>query len=127
MTEAGTLCTNGNVTYYAGANVNTTYTAEAYTNVYIQAAEGLICLETRFDWVTNYASVSTIGKEALRLATASLAAISAIQADMSGFISVEEALARINVLWANYREVVGLILKEADYKTFLYDGAGDIS
>ena len=100
MAEEGTLCTNSNVQYWAGANANSTYTAEAYTNVYIKAAEGLVCLETRYDWVTNYSSVSTIGKETLRLAAATLAAISAIQADMSGYTSRQEALIMINVLWA---------------------------
>ena len=126
MAEGGTLAINANVQYYAGSGANSTYTAEAYTNVYIQAAEGLICLETRYDWVTNYASVSTIGKEALRLATASLAAISAIQADMSGYTSRAEALIMVNILWAQYREAVGLFIKSADYKEFVLSGTGDI-
>lgn len=127
MAEEGTLATNGNVQYYAGANANSTYTAEAYTNVYIKAAEGVICLETRYDWVTNYANVSAIGKEALRKATACLAAIDSISADMSGFTSRQEALIMINVLWANYREIVDLILKDNLYKTFILDAEGDIS
>jgi len=126
MVEAGTLCTQGNVAYWAGANVNATYTAEAYTNVYIKAAEGAICTETRYDWVTNYASVSTIGKEALRKATACLAAIDCVNADMSGFTSRQEALIMINILWANYRAVMNLILKDNNYKDFILTGAGDI-
>lgn len=126
MVEAGTLCTNSNVVYHAGANANSTYTAEAYTNVFIKEAEGIICLETRYDWVTNYASVSTIGKEVLRIATACLAAISCINADMSVFTSRQEALIMVNILWAQYREVVALILKDNNYKDFILGGVGDI-
>lgn len=126
MAEAGTLCTNSNVQYYAGANASATYKAEAYTNVYIKAAEGIICLETRYDWVTNYASVSAIGKEALRLAAASLSACAVINAEMSGFTSRQEALMMINILWAQYREVVALMLKDNNYKEFILSGVGDI-
>lgn len=126
MVEAGTLATNSNVVYYAGANVSSTYSAEAYTNVYIKAAEGAICAETRYDWVTNYSSVSTIGKEALRLATASLAAISVINADMSGIDTRQEALIRVNILWAQYREVLSLMIKENNYKDFILTGSGDV-
>jgi hypothetical protein len=89
-------------------------------------AEGVLCLQTRYDWVTNYASVSTIGKEALRTAVASYASIQAIEADMSGFTSRQEALMMINILWANYREVVNLITKDNNYKDFILTGEGDI-
>lgn len=126
MAEAGTLCINADVLKFAGANASSTSTAEAYTNVYIKEAEGLVCLETRYDWVTNYASVSTIGKEALRDATASLAAIKAINYDMSGFTSRQEATIMINVLWAQYRETMALILRDNNYKEFILSGEGDI-
>jgi hypothetical protein len=126
MAELGTLAVNADVAEEAGSGANATYTAEAYTNKYIKKAEGLICLETRYDWVTNYASVSDIGKEALRLATACLAAISCIDADMSGYTSRQEALIMQNTLWAKYREVVSLLLKDDKYKEFILSGVGDI-
>ena len=91
MAEAGTLCINADVLKFAGAGANSTYTAEAYTNVYILMAEGEVSASTRYDWVTNYSSVNDIGKEFLRLATASLAGIFAINADMSGYSSPIEA------------------------------------
>lgn len=126
MTEAGTLCTNGNVGYKAGANASATSKAEAYTNVYIKMAEGQICLDTRYDWVTNYASVSTIGKEILRDAVSCLAACDVINYDMSGYTSRQEALGMINILWARYREIVSKITKDNIYKEFILSGAGDI-
>jgi hypothetical protein len=86
----------------------------------------MVCLETRYDWVTNVGSISAIGKEALRIAVASLAAISVINYDMSGYTSRAEALIMINILWAQYREVVGLLIKDNNYKEFVLSGAGDI-
>lgn len=126
MAEAGTLCTNANVTQEAGANHNTTYSTEAYTNVYILKAEGKICLDTRYDWVTNYASVSTIGREVLREAVSCYTAIIVISQDMSGFTSREEALIMINVLWARYSDIVKKIVGDNKYKEFILSGEGDI-
>ena len=126
MAEAGTLCVRENVLYKSGANHNTTYSAEAYTNVYILLAEGKLCLDTRYDWVTNYASVSAIGKEALREATACYAAIDVINADMSGFTSRQEAIQMVNVLWAKYIDIVKRIVKDNMYKEFILSGSGDI-
>jgi hypothetical protein len=126
MVEEGTLCVNADVKEEAGANANATYTAEAYTNKYIKKVEGKLCLDTRFDWVTNYASVSTIGKAVLRQAVSCLAAVKCINADMSGFSSRQEALIMINVLWAQYSEIVAKIVKDNNYKDFILTGAGDI-
>jgi hypothetical protein len=126
MTEAGTLCNAMDVIRKAGINANGTIASEAYTNIYIKEAEGKICLDTRYDWVTNYASISTIGKEILREATASLTAIDVINDDMSGFTSRQEALIMINVLWARYKEVTNQITKDNKYKEFILSGSGDI-
>ena len=126
MAEAGTLCVNADVKEEAGANANALYTVEAYTNKYIKKAEGQICLETRYDWVTNIASVSAIGVEALRNATSCLAAIKCINMDMSRFTTRQEALIMMNTLWATYREIVNLILKDNNYKDFILTGEGDI-
>ncbi len=126
MAEAGTLAINNDVVYLAGANANSTYTAEAYTNYYIKMAEGVVCTATRYDWVTNYASVSTIGKELLREATATLAATKAIQADMSGYASPIEAQTMVNILTNAHKYVVDLLTKDNNYKDFVLTGAGAI-
>ena len=126
MVEAGTLCENRDVAKEAGANANATSVAEAYTNIYIKLAEGKICLDTRYDWVTNYASVSTIGKEILREACSCYAAIAVINYDMSGFSSRQEALIMINILWARYIDIVKRISGDNKYKEFILSGSGDI-
>jgi hypothetical protein len=126
MVEAGTLAINADVLKFAGLNANATATAEAYTNVFIKEAEGIICTAARYDWVTNYADVSTIGKEILRDAVASYAAVKALNYDMSGFSSRQEALMMINILWASFMETMRLLQKDNTYKDFILTGAGDI-
>lgn len=125
MAEAGTLAINADVEKYAGANSSATSTAEAYTNVYIKEAEGLLCTKARYDWVTNYASISTIGKEILRDAVASYAAVKAISYDMSGFTSRQEALIMVNILWASWSETYKL-MEDNNYKDFILTGEGDV-
>ena len=122
MTEAGTLCINADVAKKAGLNASTTATAEAYTNVFIKMAEGYVCSNARYDFVTNYSSVSTIGKELLRDIVSSLSAIKAINYDMSGFTSRTEAQTMIDI---NYSIVVdGMNLIQDDkFRTFVIQGA----
>lgn len=126
MTEAGTLCTSEDVIRRSGVNANSTIASFAYTNDYIKTAEGKICLDTRYDWVTDYASISTIGKEILREATASKAAVDVINDDMSGFTSRQEALIMVNINWAKYSDIVAKIVKDNKYKDFILNGTGDI-
>lgn len=126
MAEEGTLAINDNVLKEAGANHNTTYSAEAYTNVYIKKAEGKICLDTRYDWVTKYDDVSAIGKEVLREAVSCYSAIKVITQDMSGFTSRQEALTMVNILWAQYSDIVKRIVDDNKYKEFILSGDGDI-
>lgn len=126
MVEAGTLAINADVLKESGAKASAVSITEAYTNVYIKKAEGKICLDTRYDWVTNYASVSTIGKEALREAVSCYAAIAVINYDMAGFTSRQEALIMVNILWARYIDIVKRVVAEDKYKGFIKTGVGDI-
>ena len=76
---ASVLAIDADVLKLAGSGANATAAGATYTQVYLLQAEGMVCLETRYDWVTNVGSISAIGKEALRIAVASLAAISVIK------------------------------------------------
>ena len=120
MTE--TLCTSGAVKLKAGTNAKALTGAE-YTEL-INEAEGFVCLSSRYDWVTNYASVSTIGKTTLKEATSSWAAINAIQTDMSGFTSKEEAQTMLDVLWSKCVECINL-LRDEKFRDFVKKGAVD--
>lgn len=127
MVEAGTLAINADVLKKAGVNASSTSTAEAYTNVYIKMAEAQLCTSARYDWVTNYSSVSDIGKEILRDAVASYAAVMAINYDMSGFTSRQESLTMVNILWATFQKTLNLLEKDDNYKSFILTGTGYVS
>lgn len=126
MAEEGTLCINGDVLKKAGSRASSTSTAEAYTNVYIKEAEGQLCTAARYDWVTNYSSISTIGKEILRDAASSYAAALAIAYNTNGFNSTQEALAIVNILWAGFEKCIRLLEKDNKYKSFILTGDGDV-
>ena len=98
MAEAGTLCTNADVLKQVGEDANSTYTAEAYTNVYIKEAEGEVCLAAKYDFVTNYASLSTIGKEFLRKLCSALAGFDCIKADPADHAQLNAAQTKLNAL-----------------------------
>lgn len=121
MTEAGTLCINADVEKKAGASASSTADAEAYTNVYIKMAEGFICAQSRYDWVTNYASLSTIGKEFLRDLCSSLAALYVVNYDMSGYTSRTEAQVMLDVNYTMVVDGINLIRDDA-FKDFIKTG-----
>lgn len=125
MVEAGTLCINADVLKKAGVNASSTSTAEAYTNVYIKEAEGQICAAARYDYVTNYTSVSTIGKEILRDAASSYAAVLAMNYDTTNYTK-NEALTMINILWAGFQKCIALLEKDNNYRDFILTGLGDV-
>ena len=126
MAEAGTLCINADVIKLAGVGVSSTSIAEAYTNVFILMAEAQLSASARYNWVSNYASVSSIGKEILRDAAASYAAVKAINYNMRNYTSRQEALMMINILWASYQKVLNLLEKDNKYKDFILNGTGSI-
>jgi len=121
MVDAGTLCTGPNVQLKAGANCNTTAISEVVTNITILMAQGTICANAKYDYVTNYASVSAIGKEFLRDVCSSLAAVYAISWDMSGFTSRTEAQTMLDVNWTIVREGLTL-LRDDKYHAFVLRG-----
>lgn len=121
MTEEGTLCGRDDVEKKCGTNANSTASAEAYTNVYIKMAEGLVSAVARYDFVTNYASMSDIGKEILRDVTSSYAAIMVINYDMSGYTSRTEAQTMLDINWSIISENLNLI-RDEKFKEFIKNG-----
>jgi len=126
MAEEGTLAINADVLKKAGVNASSTSTAEAYTNIYIKMAEGQLSTSARYDWVANYSSVSAIGKQILKDAASSYAAILAMNYDPRNYTSSQEFSFQINIIWAGYQKVINLLEKDSNYKEFILSGAGDI-
>ena len=114
MADTGTFATTAEILRKAGFKVSGG-NAEADTNHFIKEIEGEICGIARYDFVTNYASLSEIGKELLRLAASSGAAIPVISYSMKYITedtSRAEAEDRVNILRDFYTRVLGQIIDQ---------------
>ena len=98
MTETGIMTTNAGVKAKAGAYANGTAVGETNTNLYIHMAEGVINSLSKFNWCDIYAGLDTDVIYMLDDCASNLAAMYAIQYDMSGFSSLAEAQTMLNVL-----------------------------
>jgi len=98
MAEEGTLCTNTEIVHKAGVGVSATAISEAYTNTFITNAEAVMSSICRVDWVDKHSPLGPNIKKVLESVASDLAAIYAIQWDMSGYTSRTEAEDMINVL-----------------------------
>ena len=94
-----TTCTSGAIVRKAGKNASSIAVASgSLLQDYVDQAEGVICMKTHKDWITNWASVDTYLKPAVTAAVVALAAIDVINYDMSGYTSRTEAQTMIDVL-----------------------------
>ena len=98
MADEGIFCTTAEIERKAGANVSSVSKAEAYTNDYVAQAESFINVFCRFNFSENYSTLNTEVRDILKEVASNLAAIYAIQYDMSGFTSRVEAEDMINIL-----------------------------
>ena len=115
-----TLCTSGAVKLKAGANVSTALTDAQYTTL-INEAESFMSVNSKYDWVSNYSSLSTQGKAFLEDATASHAAFSAINYNMANYTSRVEAQVMLNTNWNKVVESVNL-LRDDKFRSFIISG-----
>lgn len=114
-----TLCASAAVIIKAGDNADTLTDAQ-YTSA-INRAEGFVCAQSRYDWVTNYASVSAIGKQILDDVTSSKAAMEVINKDMSGYSSRTEAQVMLDVNYSNVVDCINL-LRDDKFRQFVLGG-----
>lgn len=117
MAYTGIFATLLEVTYYAGANANTTGISETLVNSFIAHAENYINVSTAYNWSDAgiYAALNAGTKSLLSEAAGRLAANSAIAYDMSGFTSLAEAQTMINYNWARAHECISLIEKAKNF------------
>lgn len=121
MADTGIFCDRTDVLEKAGANVNATYSAEAYTNSYIAQAESLINVICRYNFSDNYASLNADVKKVLEEAASNLAAIYVINADYSSIVAatdIIEAEDRITVLRDSALRAIS-VLKDKKAQDFI--------
>lgn len=109
MAEEGTFCNNAEVLRKAGSGASGVSSLEAYTNDYIKQAEAYINCLTRYDYTTNYATLTANAKLVLKEAASNLAAIYVIQYDPANYSSTRIAENIINTNWARFIQCLNVI------------------
>ena len=104
----GTFCTSGAVIIKAGADVSPDLNAE-YENYFIPQAESYINCLCRYNYTDTYSSLNADVKKLLEQVCSDLAAIYAIEYDMSGYESRMMALDMINILQTRANEGLKLL------------------
>ena len=96
---AFTLCSSEAIIRKAGANANSTAAASSsLLTQYSTEAEAEVMNVARYDWVTNYGTLTANVKEILAETCSNLGGMNLISYDMSGFTSRYEAETMLDVL-----------------------------
>lgn len=107
---AWTLCTSAAAISKAGAGANTTIIASGATlALWSDMAENFLNSISRYDWVTNIASVGAKFSGALAEVSSDMIAKKIINYDMSGYTSRMEATTMIDVLSDNIKQAIEII------------------
>lgn len=120
MVDEGIFATTAEVLRKTGAGVSSTSSAEAFINDYMTQAESYINVLTRTNYSNSYAGLDVDVKGLLKEAASNLAAIYAIQYDISGYNSTREAENMMNTNWKRFLHCIKL-LDEQTANKFLTD------
>lgn len=105
-----TLTTSGAIIRKAGSAASATIIADATALAnWSDQAEAVICTLTRYNWTSNYASVSASFKPMLDDAASDYAAMRVISYDMSGYSSAYEAQVVLDILHDNFNRIISAL------------------
>ena len=109
-----TLCTSGSAIVKAGANASAILcsgsgivqntdgkTGAQCLAEFSDEVEGTICTKTRYNWVSNYSSITSQFKPILAELSSDLIAMKIMGYDLSGWGSKNEYLTMLNILKDN--------------------------
>jgi hypothetical protein len=97
-----TLCTSGACVIKAGKNASSSITASgAQLATFSDEAEAFLAVDSRYDWVGNYASVKTNFKQALADVCSDIVASKIVNYDIPNYGSIKEATTLLDVLRDN--------------------------
>jgi hypothetical protein len=126
MADAGVYGTNALVKMKAGTKASATSTGQTYTDEYLNEAEAFINCAARKVFAVDAAAFAALPATTRQLLTeiaTDIAAIYAINWDLSGFTTRYEAEDMINVLRDRYMQAMGFLLG-TDQISFIMTGVG---
>lgn len=110
MADTGIFATTAEVQRKVGANASSTSNAEAYINDFMTQAESYINVITRYNWSDAYSGLNVDVKGILKEAASNLAAVYVINYDLTGYLSLEYAQAKIRTLLLRFEDCVFQLL-----------------
>ena len=117
MAVTSILTTEGEITSKEGANVSSSLTDQMHDDWVLQA-ETYVNNYARYNFSDNYAGLNVDVKYILSDVVSSLVAIQGIMYDPSGYTSLEEAKAKVDVLIESSRAKLA-ILRDKKVETFM--------
>ena len=114
---ATTFCVSGAMLNKAGANVNTTIHNQS--DEFINQAECLINVNSRFNFIDSYTTLNDDVKKLLEEIASNLSAIYAISYDMSGYTSRTEAETMLDVLRDSVMRNIATLKNVSDVQPFI--------
>ena len=121
MADTGIFATTVEVARKAGTGVNATSIAEAYCNDFLAQAESFINATCRYNFSDNYTALNADLKMILKEVATNMAAIYAIQWDITSFGSRIAAEDQINILRDGYLRGLS-ILRDKKLVKFINEG-----
>jgi hypothetical protein len=108
-----TITTSAACIAKAGLNANSTIIASGATLAkWSDDVEGALNMLTRYDWVANYASVTTNFKPVLSDYVSDKVAMKIIHYDMSGYTSRTEAQTMLDILKDNSEKIITTLVRK---------------
>ena len=128
-----TFTVSAGVLAKAGAGVNSTITdgslrvgSDGAVDVWITEAESTINVNSMFNFITGYSGYNDATRKILQEVASDLAAIKAIQYDMSGYTSRVEAENMINVLRDSALRGLALLRNKTKQKFLTNPSSGSV-
>lgn len=112
MTDTGIWASSAHVIQKCGAGASTSGASVVYSDSFLEQAESYINCITRYNWTDKWATLNTDVKMILREASSNLAAIYAINFNMAGYSSKEEAELMMNVLKKRFDECIEVLIDQ---------------
>jgi hypothetical protein len=118
MAYTGVLTTEDEIAIFAGENVDATGNTEANRNLLVAQAEARCCGLSRYDWVTNVATITACALKVLNEYCARYAAAALIAYNMGGFTSRIEAENMLNIHLYEMKKIEKEMLMEQKWVKF---------
>jgi hypothetical protein len=109
MADTGIFATTAEVQYKAGSGASATANVETYINSYMTQAESYINAVCNYNYSDAYTGLNVDKKGLLKEAASDIAASYVVNFDMSGYTSLNEAIAMQNFLWARANACIELL------------------